>query len=124
MEVHERLIVDGSIGHLAVPLIHDDWKNLEAYLDRHNKYFSLEAQVRHQFACTGNWGCESIRPRLFGNPQERRRFLKQLIHRLPFEPWLWFLNHFVFRLGFLEGARLDCQSDSCFLYRPGSCQSL
>jgi glycosyltransferase involved in cell wall biosynthesis len=103
MEVHERLLVDGTIGRLATPLIHDDWKNLEAYLDRHNKYSTWESRVRHQFSRTGRWGHESIRARLFGNAQERRRFLKLVIHRLPFEPWLWFLYHFVFRLGFLEG---------------------
>lgn len=103
MEVHERLIVNGTIGALAVPLIHDDWKNLEAYIDRHNKYSTWEAHVRHQFARTGQWGSDSIRPRLLGNPQERRRFLKQIVHRLPCEPWLWFINHFFFRLGFLEG---------------------
>jgi hypothetical protein len=40
---------------------------------------------------------------LFGNSQERRRFFKALIIRLPFEPQLWFLYHYLFRLGFLEG---------------------
>ena len=42
-------------------------------------------------------------PRLFGNFQERRRFLKALIIRLPFEPQLWFVYHYVFRLGLFEG---------------------
>ena len=103
MEVHERLIVDGTIGRLKTPLIHEDFKNLEAYLDRHNRYSSWEARVRHLFRKTGRWGQDSIRPRLFGNTQERRRFLKKLAIRMPFEPQLWFLYHYVFRLGFLEG---------------------
>ena len=117
MEIHERLIVDGTVGRLSVPLIHDDWKSLEAYLDRHNKYSTWEAQVRFHFARTGEWGHESIRPRLFGNPQERRRFLKHIVHRLPFEPLLWFINHFVFRLGFLEGRAglIACQIRAAYI---------
>jgi hypothetical protein len=103
MEVHERLIVDGPVGALRTPLIHEDFKGLEAYLDRHNAYSSWEAAVRHAYLTTGRYGKETIRPRLFGNAQERRRFLKGLAVRAPLEPWLWFAYHYFFRLGFLEG---------------------
>jgi hypothetical protein len=103
MEVHERLIVTGSVGSLKTPLVHEDFKGLEAYLDRHNHYSTWEATLRHEFLRTGRWGRESIRPRLIGNTQERRRFLKQLAMHLPGEPLVGFLYHFVFRLGFLEG---------------------
>src|SRR5262249_10825999 len=105
MEVHERLIVDGSIGRLKTPLVHEDFKDLQAYLDRHNRYSTWEAAVRHNYFTTGRYGKNTIRPRLFGNTQERRRFLKGLITRLPFESWLWFAYHFCLRLGFLEGPR-------------------
>ena len=105
MEIHERLIVDGAVGKLRVPLIHEDFKGLHAYLDRHNRYSTWEAVVRHTFLKTGRYGRDTIRPRLFGNAQERRRWLKRLIIRLPFEPWLWFINHYFIRLGFLEGRR-------------------
>jgi glycosyltransferase involved in cell wall biosynthesis len=103
MEVHERLIVDGPIGRLTTPLIHEDFKSLHAYLDRHNRYSTWEAQVRSHFLQTGQWGEETVKPRLFGNAQERRRWLKYLALRMPFEPTLWFLYHYVFRMGFLEG---------------------
>jgi glycosyltransferase involved in cell wall biosynthesis len=105
MEVHERLIVDGTIGALRTPLIHEDFKGLEAYLDRHNAYSTWEAAVRYAYLKTGRYGKETIRPRPFGNAQERRRFLKGLAMRVPFEPWLWFAYHYFFRLGFLEGRR-------------------
>jgi hypothetical protein len=52
---------------------------------------------------SGQWGEDTIRPRIFGNSQERRRFLKQLALRMPCESILWFLYHYVARLGFLEG---------------------
>ena len=103
MEIHERVVVDGRIGRLDTPLIHEDFKGLEAYLSRHNKYSTWEAGVRYQYLTTGRYGEDTIIPRLFGNSQERRRFLKALIIRLPLEPQLWFLYHYVFRLGFLEG---------------------
>lgn len=105
MEVHERLIVDGPAARLATPLVHDDFKRLQAYLDKHNRYSTWEALLRHRFLATGEWGFESVRPRLFGNPQERRRFLKKIAIRLPCEPALWFFYHYVLRGGFLEGRR-------------------
>lgn len=105
MEVHERIIVDGNIGTLRTPLIHEDFKSLQSYLDRHNRYSTWEAQVRTRFLKTGQWGEETVQPRLFGNAQERRRFLKYVALRIPFEPTLWFLYHYVAKLGFLEGRR-------------------
>lgn len=103
MEVHERLIVDGEIGVLQNPLIHEDFKGLKAYIDRHNSYSTWEAQVRDQFMKTGHYGADVIHPKLFGNSQERRRFLKKIALYMPFEPVLWFIYHYIFRLGFLEG---------------------
>jgi glycosyltransferase involved in cell wall biosynthesis len=103
MEVHERVIVNGAIGRLPTPLIHDDFKGLEAYLDRHNKYSTWEARLRYQFLTTGRYGEESVQPRLFGNAQERRRWLKKIAIRTPFEPSLWFLYHYFFKLGLAEG---------------------
>jgi glycosyltransferase involved in cell wall biosynthesis len=103
MEIHERVVVDGRIGRLDTPLIHEDFKGLEAYIARHNQYSTWEARVRHRYLTTGRYGEETIAPRLFGNAQERRRFLKALIVRLPFEQHLWFLYHYVARLGLLEG---------------------
>ena len=105
MEVHERVIVDGSIGRLNTPLIHDDFKGLEAYIDRHNKYSTWEAKLRYQFLTTGNYGGSSVKAKLFGNTQERRRFFKKIAIRIPFEPWFWFCYHFFLKLGFLEGRR-------------------
>ncbi len=117
MEVHERLIVAGSIGRLATPIIHEDFKGLQAYIDRHNRYSSWEAALRHRYLTTGQYGYDTIRPRLFGNTQERRRSLKRWIIRLPLEPWLWFAYHFFVRLGFLEGRRgwIACQLRAAYI---------
>ncbi len=117
MEVHERVVVDGQIGRLAEPLVHEDFKGLEAYIARHNAYSTWEARLRHRFLRSGRYGEDTIRPRLLGNSQERRRALKRWIIRLPFEPWLWFLFHYVARLGFLEGRRglIACQIRASYI---------
>ena len=103
MEVHERILVDGPIGTVATPLIHEDFKGLEAYIDRHNRYSTWEARMRHRYLATGSYGDDTIRPSLLGNAQERRRAVKALAIRLPFEHWLWFGYHYFLRLGILEG---------------------
>lgn len=103
MEVHERMIVDGSVGRFQTPLVHKDRKDLESYLERHNKYSTWEAHLRYSFLREGKYGEQSVRPALFGNSQQRRRFLKKLVIRLPFEHLVWFLYHYIFMLGFLEG---------------------
>ncbi|WP_103019787.1 glycosyltransferase family 2 protein [Salinibacter altiplanensis] len=103
MEVHERLIVDGTVGTLETDLIHEDFKGLEAYIARHNRYSTWEAHLRRAYLDGGTYGEDSVRANFFGNAQERRRFLKKIAIRVPFEPLLWFLYHYVFQLGFLEG---------------------
>jgi glycosyltransferase involved in cell wall biosynthesis len=111
MEVHERVIVEGKIGRLHTPLIHEDFKGLDAYRDRHHRYATWEAALRHRFLSTGRYGEEAIEPKLFGNAQERRRWLKKIVMRLPCEPALWFFYHYLLRGGFLEGRAgfLACQ---------------
>jgi glycosyltransferase involved in cell wall biosynthesis len=60
IEIHERLIVEGPIGRLRIPLIHEDLKGLEAYLDRHNSYSTWEAQVRSHYLASGTFGRGSL----------------------------------------------------------------
>jgi len=102
MEVHERLHVDGLVGVLHNGLVHKDFKGLEAYIDRHNRYSTWEARLRMNLI-EGVSSEGQIQARLFGNPQERRRFLKSVATAVPFESTLWFLYHYIWRLGFLEG---------------------
>lgn len=103
MEVHERLIVKGSVDVLHTPLIHRDYKGLDAYIARHRAYAAWEAELRFRCLTTGRYGEDAIQPRWNGNIQERRRFLKQLAMRLPGEANAWFLYHYLLRGAFLEG---------------------
>ena len=105
MEVHERIIVQGRIRKLKVPLIHEDFKDLEAYISRHNIYSTWKAKVRYQLSTTGHYGKKTIKPSFFGNSQERHRWLERISSQLPFEHWVIFFYHYIFCLGFLEGRR-------------------
>jgi glycosyltransferase involved in cell wall biosynthesis len=105
MEVHERLIVDGPLGRFRHSLVHRDRKTLEAYRARHAAYATWEAALRDRFLRTGRYGEDAIAPKLFGNAQERRRFLKRIALRLPMESWIWFFHHAIIRGAFLEGRR-------------------
>jgi glycosyltransferase involved in cell wall biosynthesis len=117
MEVHERMLVDGTVGSLATPLIHEDFKGLESYLERHNRYSTWEAKLRLNYLATGRYGEDTIVPRLFGNAQERRRLLKTLIVRMPFEAQAWFIYHYFLRLGILQGrpGLIACQIRSAYI---------
>ena len=92
--VHEHAIVNGRTHSMTVPITHDDRKPFSEWLDRHNRYSSLEAEAR-----------------LYGSLTEApggSRGLKQWIrtniwHWLPARPALFFLYIYVLRLGFLDG---------------------
>jgi glycosyltransferase involved in cell wall biosynthesis len=99
-EVHEHLIVDGEVGYLQGDIIHNDFKNLDAWIGKHNRYATLEAaevlRNERENQLSGRW---------FGSRMERRRWMKdRLWNRLPLRPlWLFFYLYFV-RLGILDGA--------------------
>ena len=103
MEIHERLLVKGVLKKLKNSLIHQDRKGMRAYIRRHNQYSKWEAEARLKFINTGAWGENTIKSDPFAGVQERRRFLKSIATHIPLEPQLWFLYHYIIRLGFMEG---------------------
>ncbi len=117
MEVHERIIVQGQIDKLKIPLIHEDFKDLEAYISRHNTYSTWKAKARYQLLTSGSYGKKTISAKLFGNSQERHRWLDRISLRFPFEHWIVFFYHYFFRFGFLEGHRglIACQIRSSYI---------
>ena len=98
------MLYEGAIQNIKKAIDCMDRKDLSAYIERHNRYSTWEASMRASMLSGGGAGLH-IKADLFGNSQERRRALKQIAIRMPFEPAAWFLYHFVGRLGFLEGRR-------------------
>ena len=100
-EYDQHFVVRGPTAHLRGPIIDDIRISLGEWVNRHNRW--SEREVRDLLR-KGN-GELAIRPRLFGSPIERKRYLKALYNRLPCfsRAWFLFFYRYCFRLGFLDG---------------------
>lgn len=98
--INEEYHTDGERGMLNAHLHHFPFnKGLSAWLQKHDRYSTMEAELRAQ--------APRAKPRvsaLFGNdPIARRRELKVLAYRMPGRPLLMFLGLYIVRGGFLDG---------------------
>lgn len=100
-EVHEHVQVEGKVGYLSKPLLHRDYKNLSAWVDKHNRYATWEAHLYRQLRA------EPLELNLFRllrlDPFRRKRALRRIWPRLPFRPFIRFVTWYVFRQGFRDG---------------------
>jgi len=73
------------------------------WIAKHNRYSDLVAQ--EEIERLQQLRQQSIRPRLFGNSDERIAFLKKAWWKMPLyvRPFLYFTYRFVFQLGILDG---------------------
>ncbi|ADF50918.1 glycosyl transferase, group 2 family [Zunongwangia profunda SM-A87] len=91
MEVHEHPVLEGKVGVMKAPIIHNDFKGLEHYIAKHNAYSSWEAQ---RFLTLKKEG--------FVGLNKRQRFKYQLMER-GWLPMVYFLGAYIGKLGFLDG---------------------
>jgi hypothetical protein len=77
--VHEKVVARSPVHRLTGDLLHDSAETLEKYLDKQNRYTSLQAELLRAAG--------------------RRANLLQLV----FSPLLRFIKFYVVRLGFLDG---------------------
>ena len=78
--MHEKVLTAGAPLRLAGDLMHDSAETLEKYLDKQNRYTSLQAQAL------------------------RAAGRRATVLHLALSPTLRFLKFYVLRLGFLDGA--------------------
>jgi len=100
--VHEYPEIDGPIGELHGHLIHHSFsKGVEAWLDKHNRYSTMEAEENVQAVGlrTIDWG--ALLPGV--DPVRRRRALKAVSMHVPYRPALRFLYMYLVRGGVLDG---------------------
>jgi glycosyltransferase involved in cell wall biosynthesis len=97
IEIHEHVAVEGAVGRLKNPVRHENWNSLDRYITKHNEYSNWEAHV----FLHGTDG--ELRPSLWGNQAQRRRWLKRKAMMLPGTPLWRFFYVYIFRLGFLDG---------------------
>jgi glycosyltransferase involved in cell wall biosynthesis len=77
--VHEHVVAEGSVGRLEGDLLHASGESLDAYLDKQNRYTTLQAEAMHARG-------------------ERFSFARLLI-----SPLARFARFYLFRAGFLDG---------------------
>lgn len=89
--------VKGTIEYLRVPYDHHGLsKGIGHWLDRHNRYATLEANARLDAQI--NW-----RKVFSRHGSTRNKALKPIVSRLPGWPLARFVMNYIFCLGFLEG---------------------
>ena len=86
--VNEYPIVSGSLTRTEGELHHLDSPDLEHWLDKQNRYTTAEALALHR-------GAHGVAPRLFGDPLERRAWMKTWYPKLPGRYLLTFLWHYL-----------------------------
>ncbi len=97
-EVNEHALVGSRTERLRSFFEHRDHKTLTDWLDKQNRYTSMEARSALEGNLTGG-----VKPRLFGTPDQRRMWLKRLHAHVPGCHLLYFLYLYVLRLGCLDG---------------------
>lgn len=97
--------VEGRLQKLHGDILDIVTDSLDRFIERHNRWSSLEAEEVATGGPPGNHNL--VQARAFGNAMQQRRFLKSLYERLPLfvRPMLYFFVRYVLRLGFLDGRR-------------------
>jgi len=102
--VNEHMIIEGEVGYLKNDMLHENHKGIFDWLEKHNRYSSLEAKeiygVLHNKKETG------LKSSFSGNSVERKRaFRERIMPKLPIFliPLLRFSQMYFLRLGILDG---------------------
>ena len=98
MEVHEHIIVKGTVGYIRTPIEHYDLRSLSSYYDKHNQYSDWESNrylaiAKDLYPGTEHW-----------NQLTRRQRIKYKLFENKFLPWLYFFYVYFIKFGFLDGA--------------------
>lgn len=101
-----RFIVPGKTvvwkdGHILEENLKEN--SISFWIAKHNKYSDLIAQ--EEIERLKNLRFQTIKPKLFGAPDERVAYLKSIWWRLPrgFRPACYYIYRMTFKLGFLDG---------------------
>lgn len=91
MEVHEHTIIKGQVGKIKNCVIHNDYKDLQSYIDRHNAYSTWEA---HRYFSVKKNGFRNL---------NSKQLLKYRLIQMGLLPIFSFLGSYFLKLGFLDG---------------------
>lgn len=103
-EVHEHVLLEGNrVAYLKHDMLHYAYPAIDVWVEKHNRYSNWEARVLNELHAEQAGGKLKASP--FGNPLERKRWIKRVANRLPFRPTLRFIYHYIIKKGFLDGYR-------------------
>jgi glycosyltransferase involved in cell wall biosynthesis len=103
---YERLVnpvanVNGPVGELAEHILHYPFSHgASHWIARHNRYSDLEAQEMFKVRSQRSGSVIGV---FAGDPNARRRALKELFFRMPARPLVKFCYYYFLRRGFLDG---------------------
>lgn len=115
-DINEEYHTTGEVKLLKNHIIHFPFnKGIEFWIERHNKYSSMEARYLTSDLATKQ---KSLINLLSKDPVIRRKILKQIFYKLPFRSSLVFLYLYIFRMGFMDGypGYLFCRLRSSYEY--------
>ena len=99
----EFVVVKGKTLRLRHDLIHDNQNGIGAWIEKHNRYASLEVQEQLQRREKPDVRFRSV---FLGPQRDRTRWLRYHVwgrQPLLLRPFLYFTYRYFFRLGFLDG---------------------
>ncbi|SFR31333.1 Glycosyltransferase involved in cell wall bisynthesis [Robiginitalea myxolifaciens] len=91
MEIHEHPIIEGKVGKINSPIIHNDYRGLAHYISKHNSYSSWEARRYLQLKRDSQ------------NSLNFRQKVKYRLLSLGLLPIVYFISSYVIKGGFLDG---------------------
>lgn len=98
--VNEEYYADGKVELLKEHLLHYPFnKGFSAWLERHNRYSTMEAALLFENGVPELKWSDLFR----GDATIRRKNIKALLYRLPCRPFLVFFALYILRRGFLDG---------------------
>jgi len=97
--VNEHMLVSGKTVQFTSQIDHHNSKSIGDWLDKHNRYASLEAINIIKGNLYGD-----VKPRVLGQPDQRRMWLRKIYFAAPGRCLAYFLYRFILRFGFLDGA--------------------
>ncbi len=95
------LLLSGTSGRLPGVMIDDIRMSLSEWTARHNRWSDGEVDELSSDDSDGR-----LHPDPFGNPAQRKRYLRRVYNRLPLfvRPFLLFIYRYFFCFGFLDGS--------------------
>jgi glycosyltransferase involved in cell wall biosynthesis len=98
-EIHEHFVLEGSTGFLKSALLHDDYRGIGPWVERHNRYATWEAHLNQRLRSEPI----ILKPSALRDPTSRNRMMRRIWVRLPGRPLLRFLLWYIGKRSILEG---------------------